>query len=678
MIKEEIERLREEVIKHDLAYEKGEPIITDTEYDQLYNRLVHLESENPHYITPDSPTQRIYSVVLDELSKVKHPTPLLSLEKATTEEDLLRFLNRFDEGTKFSIGNKEDGLTVRLSYEDGNLIQASTRGSGFEGEDITHTMRLLPSVPNYIPEMSHVEIRGEAVIPYEDFKRVNTDGKYKSPRNLVSGSIRTLEARTARDRGVKFFAFDLLNGNHLGHDTESESRAFLENWGFTLTETRQFINSKEGKQEIIEHCLSYAREERDKIDHMIDGLVIKVDDYLTRIQKGTTSKYPKWAIAFKFDSMDATTVIKGYINTVGKTGKITPNAILDPVEIDGVTIQKASLANFANIKKRDIRVGDTVVIARANDVIPQVVSVVEENRTGNEIEIEVPSKCPTCHDPLKEEWGKDGDGNEAVTLYCINPKCPDQQIRVLEHFVSKSGLDIDGLGAETVRVLYENNLVSDIPSIYQLHDKKDKLLQLERFGEKKVTKLLQGVEQSKQKPLQNVLRSLGIRNIGDNVSKILTKEFTSWVQLKDAVNSGELETYLDQADGIGTVLKETILEVFKDEKVIQTFDQLGNVGFTLEQPVEDATSYSEASLEGLSFVITGKLSKARGEIKKQIEQAGGKVTGSVTSKTSYLVLGGYNDETGEFEGTMSSKHKGAIEKEVPIISETKLGELLKG
>jgi len=674
-MKNTIENLRQEVIKHDLAYEQGSPTITDSEYDSLYLKLLRLEEEYPEYYSEESPTQKIYSVVLDVLEKVQHREPLLSLEKANKEEDIRKFLNRFKEDADISVGLKEDGLTVKLTYNNGLLAQASTRGTdGIVGEDITHTMGLLDSVPSYVETKEFFEVRGEAVIPFNAFDRINTDGQYKSPRNLVSGSIRTLDARTARDRGVEFFAFDLLNATQLGHHDEEESEQFLKREGFILTDMKRFKNDNEGKENLVSFCTNFEKENRSKVSHMIDGLVIKVADYQTRAEMGTTSKYPRWAIAYKFSSLDATTVIKNVVNTVGKTGQITPNAILDPVEIDGVTIGKASLANYANIKKRDIRIGDTVIVARANDVIPQVVSVVAENRTGKEEEITLPVECPACLETLSHELGKDGEGNEAITLYCKNPQCKDQLTRVLEHFVSKSGLDIDGLGAETVRVLYEKGLIDSIESIFLLHEKKDDMLQLEGFKERKVNRIIEGIEKSKEQPLANVIKGLGVRNIGDHVSKVLTQEYKTWTALKEAVETKQLDSYLDRADRIGEVLKKCILDVFNDDKTIDTLNSLQEQGCLLTQPTENNESSTE--LTGKTFVITGKLTQPRNDIKKKIESVGGKVTGSVTSKTTYLVLGGYNDETGEFEGAMSSKHKKAIEHETQIISESKLQEMI--
>lgn len=667
-----IKELVEEVKKHDLLYDEGKPVITDTEYDVLYNRLVNLEKEYPEYITEDSPTQRIYSVLLDELVKVEHTDPLLSLEKVNNEEGLLKFLDRFEEDEIITVGLKEDGLTVKLVYENGVLQQASTRGDGTVGEDITHSIRTLKSVPTHIEYENRLEIRGEAVIPFKEFERINVDGKYKSPRNLVSGSVRTLESKTAAERGVQLHVFDVLNQEDVGHQNDTESYEFLTVLGFNVTKVRAFKNNKQGKKDLVDYCLTFAETERKELGHMIDGLVLKVSNYEKRTELGTTRKHPKWAVAFKFESMDATTELLGVEWTVGKTGQVTPNAVLEPVEIDGVTIGKASLANYANIQARDIRIGDTVVVARANDVIPQVVSAVEENRTGDEKEVKLVENCPSCESTLDKELGKDGQGNEAVTLYCTNVACEAQVVRVLENFVSRNAMDIDGLGAETMGQLYREGIITGLSSIYDLKNRKEDILPLERFGERKYERMIEGIENSKEQPLDKVIKGLGIRNIGNNVSDILTAQYSNWKELKEASEKGDLKMFLSTAEGIGPVLEESILTAFSREDVIKTMDELQEQGCKLEQPRKE-----EVVTElDKTFVLTGTMYKSRGEIKKDIEALGGKVTGSVSKNTDYLVIGGYNDLTGEFEGSKSSKHKKAEELGVAIISDLKLQELL--
>src|SRR5699024_8418858 len=578
---------------------------------------------------------------------------------------------RFEEEDVITVGHKEDGLTVKLEYRDGVLYQASTRGDGNVGEDITHSMRLLDSVPNYIDYEGTLIVRGEAIIDFDEFERVNGDGKYKSPRNLVSGSVRTLDAGIAEDRGVKILVFDIINWEDVGHNDWLQSKELLKDLGFTLTHSKSFDNNEQGKKDIIDYCTNFEYKEREEVNHMVDGLVLKVDNYDKRKDLGTTSKYPKWAIAYKFNSLDATTTLKGVEWSVGKTGQVTPNAILEPVEIDGVVIGKASLANYANIKNRDIKVGDVVVVARANDVIPQIVSSVKENRVGKEREINLIETCPSCNSYLEHEKGKDGKGNEAITLYCKNVDCDEQVKRVLENFVSRGSMDIDGLGKETIDVLYEEGIVSDIPSIYDIKDKKEDIIKLERFGEKKFNKMVKGIEESKDKDLENVIKGLGIRNIGSNVAGILTKQYYTWEELKNAAETKELNDFLKNAKGIGEILRKSILDTFNKEEIINILDKLQEKGLKMEQPKKDI----KTQLEGV-YVLTGSMYKSRSKIKTDIEDLGGKVTGSVSKNTDYLVIGGFNDDTGEFEGSKSSKHKKAESLGVKIISDKKLQEMM--
>lgn len=676
-MKTEVYNLTELVKRHDLFYGNGETVITDSEYDRLYNKLVQYEKEFPEFKLEDSPTQRIYTILMDELGKVEHSEPLLSLEKVNNEEGLRKFLNRFDETEEITVGYKEDGLSVKLEYDNGYLQRVSTRGDGFVGEDITHSIRLLETVPNYIEYEGKVVVRGEAVIGFDVFDRVNIDGKYKSPRNLVSGSVRTLEAKIARDRGVEILVFDVLNTEELGHREWAESLQFLKGHGFKVSNTKTYLNNETGKVELIKYCTDFENTERDKLGHMIDGLVLKVGDYERRKQLGTTSKYPKWAVAYKFDSLDATTVLKGVEWTVGKTGQVTPNAILEPVEIDGVLIGKASLANYANILTRDIRLGDTVVVARANDVIPQVVSAVTEDRTGREEEIQLLGECPVCEHLLEKELGKDGKGNEAVTLYCRNIDCEEQKVRVLENFVSREAMDINGLGKVTVKSLYEAGILTDIPSIYTLKDKKDEILKLERFGEKSYEKMVNGIEKSKKQPLNRVLKGLGIRNIGNFVTDVLTKKYLTWEGLEKAVEEGSIVDYLKGVEGIGDILLVSILNAFRDPNTLDTMGELAASGLQLTQPKVVEVAEGENTLEG-TFVLTGTMYKGRNDIKKDIEALGGKVTGSVSKNTDYLVLGGFNDETGEYEGSKSGKHRKAEEQGVKIISDVRVKEMIEG
>lgn len=680
-IKKKIDELRGEIIHHDKLYAAERPVITDTEYDMLYNRLVDLEQKYPEYKSEDSPTQRIYTFVRKGLMEVKHRNKLLSLEKATDREGLVSFTNRFPN-CSFKTDDKEDGLTIGLTYIDGLFLQGVTRGDGTVGEDVTHAIHVLPSVPKVIDAKGLVEIRAEAIIPFEDFERINADlireGKepYASPRNLASGSIRSFEAKVALERGVQLRAYQIVEN---GTSTAMGDMEQLRKWGFTVSTTKLFQSDE--IEELIEYCLTYAEEKRPHIDHLIDGLVITVNEKEEHIRAGSTNKHPKYAIAFKFDSMDATTKMLDTVWTVGKTGQLTPNAVLEPVTIAGATIRRASLANISNIQKRDIRVGDTVVVARANDVIPQVTSAVKELRTGNEVEIQEPTECPVCGGHVERTIGKDKHGDESISLYCVSNSCQAQVERVLQYFVSRPAMDIDGLGEKTVTMLYQKGFVNGITDIFKLHSRAEEIAGLSGMGKGSVEKMLKGIEQTKGTPLSRVMSSLGVRNIGKNVSKILADKYHSWEHIVRAYAADTLHDEVIELDGISHVLAGEIVNFVGNEDVRETMQFLLWEGYCVDEPIEEPSEV-EPSLDGLSFVITGKLSESRDNIAKRIKSLGGKVSGSVSAKTSYLVLGGYNDETGEFEGgKMSSKHKNALDlqekgSEIQIISENKLKELM--
>lgn len=669
MIEQKIKQLREEVMKHDLLYDEGTPIITDSEYDQMYYELVSLEEKHPEFADKNSPTKRIYSVVVDSLKKVKHSTPMLSQDKGHTEEDIVKFANKSDD--EIIAGDKEDGLTIVLKYNNGIYYEASTRGDGYIGEDVTHTVRTIRNLPKKISFKGYLEVRAESVIPFSEFERINVDGKYKSPRNLVSGSVRTLNANIAKERGLSIIAFDLVKAEGITFEKDTEQLEFLKEQGFNVVPYKVFKNTPEGIKELIQYCLTYNKEVRPTIPHMIDGLVLKFNNLAVRESLGYTSKFPRWGFAFKFDSLDATTKLLNIVETVGKSGQITPNGIFEPVEIDGVTIQKASLANYDNIKERDIRIGDTIVVARANDVIPQIVSAVTELRDGTEKEILPPTCCPVCNgEVVKEE--------DNVHYFCINSTCSAQQERILKHFVSRNAMNIDGLGAKTVETFSEKGILSSISDIYTLKDNLDKLSVLRGFGEKKIQKMLAGIEESKHVPLSKFLYALAIPNVGSSTGKDIAKKFKTMRHLielsKDPI---VLKTELMKIDGIGETVASSMVSYFEESHNIELIEFLYSIGFTMMEEVEEIIASEE--IEGKIFVITGSLSKPRNDIKNEIEARGGKVSGSVSAKTNFLVLGGYNHVTGELpeKETNSSKYKNAVKFECPIISEEELFEKMK-
>lgn len=660
-IQQVIEDLRKEVIKHDLAYDEGNPIITDSEYDKLYSQLLELERKHPEFITGDSPTQKIYSKVVSGLEKVPHSSPMLSQEKAHTEEELNRFFAKADDD--ILIQQKLDGLTIVLKYQNGKLQQAITRGDGYIGEDVTHAILNVKNIPLSIDFDGYLELRAEAIIPFEDFERVNVDGKYRSPRNLVSGSVRTLSAKTARERGVQLLIFDIISVEGKIFDFDSEQLKFIRDLGFPVVETLFFLNSE--KDNAIDYCLNYDGDVRPHLPHMVDGLVLKFNDLRKREELGYTSKYPRWAIAFKFDSLDATTTIKDVVWTVGPSGQLTPNAVLKPVEIDGIVISRASLANIDNVRKRDIRIGDTVVVARANDVIPQVVSSVEELRTGEEREVEIPHSCPECSGNIHV------DGWKPI---CINPNCPAQMKRKLEVFVSRPGLNINGLGEKTIATFYDEGLVRTFPDIYDLKYKVDNILELQGFAKKGINNMLKGIEESKKAPLSKLLFALSIPNCGEGTSRRIAKSFGSLSEIL-SLGSEELRSKLLEIEDIGELVANGVVNFFMNEDNRRVMYTLLSYGFTAKEEIKEV-EISEA-IAGKTFVVTGKLkSGSRNDIKKNIESKGGKVSGSVSKSTDYLVMGGYNHITGEGLNATSSKAKKALELAIKIISEEQLLDML--
>ena len=660
-IKQEIEQLREEVLKHDLLYDAGKPIISDTEYDRLYAKLVELERRHPEFQTPDSPTQRIITKMVDGLEKVPHTEPMLSQEKAHTSEDLERFFEKVGK-EEILVQQKLDGLTIVLKYQDGILRQAVTRGDGYIGEDVTHAIRNVKNLPAFIPFEGYLELRAEAIIPFEDFERINTDGRYRSPRNLVSGSVRTLSAKTARERGVLVFVFDVIHIEGQTFEKDTERLNFIHTLGFPVVETEVFGPGERDRLKM--YCLDYSRKVRPGLPYMVDGLVLKIDDLARRSELGHTAKYPRWAVAFKFDSLDATTKLVDAVWTVGPSGQLTPNAVLEPVEIDGVTISRASLANIDNIRKRDIKIGDTVVVARANDVIPQVVSSIQELRTGEERDIEIPDVCPVCGGKV-EVYG--------WRPVCVNPDCSAQKKRRLEVFVSRRGLNINGLGEKTIDTFYEAGLVREYTDIFELKYKKQEILALPGFSEKSVEKMLAGIEEAKKAPLSKLLFALSIPNCGEETAKRIARHFGS-LDAMLSLDAEVLRLKLLEVEDVGDIVADGVVTYFMDDKNRRTMEELLALGFEAKEVVQEVV---RSAVTGKTFVITGALkSGSRNEVKKQIEAHGGKVAGSVSKSTDYLVMGGYDHRTGEGLNPTSAKSKKALELGIPIISEEQLLEML--
>lgn len=659
---ERIKFLRGDIERHEKLYNKPTPTpeITDTDFDKIYNELIDLEQKYPEMFDENSPTQKIYEIVLKGLKKVKHPAQMQSLEKSKTEKDLRKFFIRI-KGGKIIIQLKLDGLTIVLKYKNGVFYQGVTRGeSGKIGQDVTHTVRTIKNIPKRIDFDGEFEVRSEVLMPYAEFERINVDGAFTSPRNLASGSIITLDASKANERGLSAICYDILVSEGKEFKDDLERLEFMKTLGFDVVPYMVFENTNEGQDEMVKFCLEYNDTQRSSLSYMIDGLVLKVNDLKERIQLGQTNKYPKWGLAFKFPSEDAITKLLGVEWTVGKTGQLTPNAIIDPVEVGGVTVSRASLANSDNIELRDIRVGDWIRVARSNDVIPQVISSEKERRTGEEIIIEIPKVCPDCGGIVEREL---------VHYFCRNLQCPAQEERRLEHFVARNTMNIDTLGEKTVELFYEKKLLANIPDIYRLKDKVDEISKLDKMGAKKISNMLNAIEDSKTASLNKVLYGLAIKNIGDNGSTILANKYRSMDNIIEASKDiAKFKNELLSLNDFGDGCSDSVVAYFTNPEKLDIVLQLKGFGLTMIQEVDENVVIVENPFMGKIVVATGSLEHyTRDSIKVKLEALGCKVSKSVSKKTDYVLVG--SDAGGKYDK--------AVELGVKTISETEFEAMIK-
>lgn len=648
IVKQKIEDLRKEITKHDKLYEQNKPIISDGEYDKLYTELVELERKYPEHYSSESPTQKIITETVTELQKVAHTVPMLSLDKTNTEDGIIKFANKLEQ--EILVEQKLDGLTIVLTYENGQLIDAVTRGNGFVGERVTHTVKTIKSLPRYIPCKEKIIVRGEIIIPYAEFKKANIDGKYSNPRNLASGTVRQLNSETAVDRGLDLIIYDLVTESEFVTDTDALE--FLKQQGFKIIPYWLFSNSDKDVKKLTNFCFGYE-DKRKELKYAIDGLVLKYNSLAVRSKLGHTAKAPRWGIAFKFKGLDAMTELRDVVWQVGRTGQITPVAVFDKIEIDGVKINRATLHNYQNILDKDIRIGDKIVVVRANDVIPSITQSIKEERDGSEEPVNIPVNCPECGASTEKE---------RPFLYCTGLNCEPQLVERLIHFCKRDAMNIEGLGVSSLELLVKEGLLYNIVDIYKLHEHKKELAELEGFGKKKIENIITAVEDSKKNPLSNLLYGLGIPHLGKTNSPIITKYFKTMNNLINCTFSDLLTI-----EGIGEIIAESIIEFFKDGNNIKMIQELEILGLNMEEQ-DNAESKSE-TLDGKVFVITGTLSESRSDFKKKIEHFGGKITGSVSSKTDYLLLG--------VGAENSSKHKKASELGVKIVDEEEFNKLIK-
>ncbi|WP_042357548.1 NAD-dependent DNA ligase LigA [Bacillus rubiinfantis] len=615
-------------------YVLDQPSVPDAEYDRLMQDLIALEEQFPELMSADSPTVRVGGAVLDMFEKVEHRLPMLSLANAFNEQDLRDFDRRIRQavGDNFSYvcELKIDGLAVSLRYEEGVFVQGSTRGDGTIGEDITANLKTIKSVPLRLKEPVSIEVRGEAYMPKRSFEALNAarqergEELFANPRNAAAGSLRQLDPKIAASRRLDIFLYGIGNPEAIDADSHSKGLDFLDRLGFKTNKERRKCPTID---EVIEYINGWV-EKRPHLPYEIDGIVIKVDSLAQQEELGTTAKSPRWAIAFKFPAEEVVTTLLNIELNVGRTGVVTPTAILEPVKVAGTTVQRASLHNEDLIREKDIKIGDKVVVKKAGDIIPEVVNVLADKRTGEEVDFQMPTHCPECSSELVRLNGE-------VALRCINPKCPAQIREGLIHFVSRDAMNIDGLGEKVISQLFFEKLIHDVADIYQLT--REQLLDLERMGEKSASNLLAAIEASKDNSLEKLLFGLGIRHVGAKAAKTLAIQFGSMNNLAAATKEE-----LIAINEIGEKMADSIVSFFEQEEAKELIEELMACGVNMEYkgPKPLSAEESDSVFAGKTIVLTGKLEVlTRNEAKERIEALGGKVAGSVSKKTHLVIAG---------------------------------------
>ncbi|NLD36615.1 MAG: NAD-dependent DNA ligase LigA [Desulfatiglans sp.] len=636
---QEIEHLREKIRYHNHRYHVlDDPEITDSEYDKLFSRLQLLERENPELINPDSPTQKVGAAPLKTFDPVRHSQPMLSLENAFSDQEIKEFdtrlkrLNSSGDPIEYVVEPKMDGLAIELVFEDGRLTKASTRGDGFTGENVTENIKTLPAVPHNllapvgedeIPNL--LEARGEVYMEKRDFVELNrvrlSEGLtlFANPRNAAAGSLRQLDPKITKMRRLNFFCYGTGVISDYKASTYYEIMVFLKSLGLPVNLTDMKLCSNIG--EVIEQC-HHLEDNRDGFPFEMDGAVIKVNRLHLQEKFGIKTRSPRWAIARKFKPVQVMTKIRNIEIQVGRTGALTPVALLEPVEVGGVTVRRATLHNKEEIEKKDIRISDTVLVQRAGDVIPEVVESIKSKRTGGETEFIFPDKCPVCGSAVLKK------SNEVV-IRCLNKKCPAQTNAGLKHFVSKGAMDIDGLGEKIITQLIDKGFISQGVDIYRLD--KEKLLQLDKIEEKSANNILSAISNSKKTTLPKFIYALGIRHVGEHIAAVIADHFKKIDALKIA-DEDELLSIKE----VGPQIAESIVSYFSDEANVLHIDSLINEGVQFEE----ASYNSKSPVAGKTIVVTGTLNRMkRDEIKDFIIKNGGRVASSVGKGTDMLLAG---------------------------------------
>ncbi len=666
-----IEELRRLIEYHNYRYYVlDQPEISDEEYDRLFRELVELEAQFPDLITPDSPTQRVGAPPLEAFPEHTHREVMLSLDNAFSDEELVAFdqrVKRFldlppNALIEYTCELKIDGLAVSLTYENGVLTVGATRGDGVRGENVTPNIRTVRQIPLRLRIESLfdtppplIEVRGEVYLSYREFERINREREeageplFANPRNAAAGSLRQLDSRITARRHLRFWAYGIGYAEGVEFQSQWEVLQQLKAWGFPVNPHTRLVR---GAAEALAYCHEW-RARRAELDYATDGVVIKVNDFALQRRLGATQRAPRWAIAYKYPAEQARTVLREVRWQVGRTGVLTPVAIMEPVPVGGVTVSRATLHNLDEIRRKDIRIGDTVVIQRAGEVIPEVVAVVPEARTGQEIPIEPPTNCPVCGARVERV-------EDEAALRCINLACPAQIVERIRHFTSRHAMNIEGVGEKWVQRLFELGYIHDPADLYYLHQHRDALINLERSGEKLVSNILNAIEKSKQAGLDRLIFALGIRHVGEHAARLLAEHFGSLDALMHAT-----EEELTAIPAIGPETAHEVVEFFARPENHQVIEKLRRVGVKihLERAQPKATPFA-----GATFVFTGELQTyTREEAEALVRSLGGRATSSVSRATTYVVAG----------PGAGSKLQKAFELGIPVLNEEQFLEMVR-
>ena len=655
--KEKAKELREKLREYNYYYFiEDDPQISDRKYDQLMQELVELEEEYPALKKDDSPTQRVGGEAIDEFEKVEHDIPLLSLDKSFSAQELRDFAERVkkevQQDIEYVVELKIDGLSASLIYEEGKLVQGATRGNGKVGEDVTHNLKTVPSIPLNLGQDIDLEVRGEVYFPKDKFIELNQEredkGKdtFANPRNAAAGTLRQLDPKVAAERPLDIFIYDSAYLSGKEFNKHSERLDYLAELGFKVNSERKRLSDIE---EVISYCETWT-EKREDLNYEIDGIVIKVNQLDLREVLGSTAKHPRWAIAYKFPAQQKETIIKDIEVTVGRTGTLTPTAVLEPIFLDGSLVSRANLHNQDEVDRKDVRIGDHAIVQKAGDIIPEVVEVLPEKREGSEKEFTLPDYCPVCGAKAVRPEGE-------AAKRCTGGACPAKLKEEVLHFVQRDAMNIDGIGPALVEQLLEEDLISDVADLYYLS--KEELMDLERMAEKSSQNVLDALAESKDNSLAQVLYGLGIRYVGSRVGQVLAQNFTNIDEII-AADKEELEAI----DEIGPKIAEMITTYFAEEQNLEIINKLKEAGLNFASEGQN----SAQTLEGNKFVLTGSLDDfTRKEATAEIENLGGRVTSSVSGATDYLVVG---DNPG-------SKYDKAQELDTTILTEAEFKDLIK-